>query len=167
MKKKIKERRPVRRGGERGDQRRRGGEVVGFHQEEPGCCHPQRIWACKKFKIPFFILQSSVTLLLLARLVHTNWPIGTCTLQTEMHGRALWYVHASVAFFWSRAPSFSDFKIMGLTPNSFLLLLPTCCIVSHLILAGIYYFKKYKWSYFYTHQERQIKFVHFQFQRTK
>ena len=122
-KKTIKERRPVRRGGERGDhRRRRGGEVVGFHQEEPGCCHPQRIWACKKFKIPFFML-------LLARLVHTNWPIGTCTLQTEMHGPALWYVHASVAFFWSRAPSFSDFKIMGLTPNSFLLLLPTCCIV--------------------------------------
>ena len=42
--KKIKERRPVRRGGERGDhRRRRGGEVVGFDQEEPGCCHPQRI----------------------------------------------------------------------------------------------------------------------------
>jgi hypothetical protein len=43
MKKKIKERWLVRRGRERGDQRRRGGEVVDFHQEKPSCCYPQRV----------------------------------------------------------------------------------------------------------------------------
>lgn len=36
----IKERRLVRRRGERGDQRGRGDEVVDFHQEDPGCCNP-------------------------------------------------------------------------------------------------------------------------------
>jgi len=48
-------------------------------------------------------------MLLLARLVHTNWPIGTCTLQVKcMVQRYGTYAHASAVFFffWSRAPSF-------------------------------------------------------------